>query len=331
VTLDLGDPIVAPPEVHRIRGLYRPLITIDDQRADWRDQTIAGYFLADDVLHLYLLDGADPEIARAKAEQLLLGKLPPGGIEISRLESPPSSRQLEEWIDEARPARSAAGVILYGASGGCCNVRNRVRFMVGTAYSTHLLREALTETSLPQEGALVEIPPRPRLEEPSQGAVRAALELDEAVQSGSALRIEATWTNVGDTRAEFTYSPVVPANIVVFSEAGELAWASYGGGPIIAIGAGADLAPGEELRFARYWDLTDVDGFALPPGDYLVQAQEDVHELGALTSEVYPLGSSENSVYSLPYFSNASSGKSALVNTSWISSSSSMRSMRRIV
>lgn len=270
------------------------LQAIDAGRAS-REQTIAGYFLEGDILNVYLLDGADAEAVRAEVEAALGDVMPSGGVRLSRLDSPPDDAQFEAWVDELRGLIwSAEGIIVHSGTGGCCNIWDRVHYSVGTAYSAHLLREVVARTSVPQEAVFVEVSARPKIEEPSTGQlnVGTTVEFSPEIERGMVLRMDVVWTNLGEEAVDLLYSPVVPANLVVFSPDGGAVWASHDGGPIFDIGASANLAPGEELRFSHHWDLSDEDGFALPPGDYLVQAQTDVSDLRperAMVSELYPL------------------------------------------
>jgi hypothetical protein len=295
VNFSLSNTPEAPAEVRRVREVYRLLQTIDSGKSG-KDLTIAGYFLDGDVLDVYLLDNADLETVRAEVETALEGVMPSGDIRFARLDSPPDSQQLNAWATEARAAvKGTDGIRLHSSSGGCCNIWDRVTFVVGTVYSAHLIRQALAETSVPQEAVFVELPRQPKVEESSNGLhdIDATLEFGPVVRRGTALQVDVVWTNLGDGTVEYTYSPIVPATLVVFSTAGEVVWASHDGGPIFAVGATARLEPGEEKRFTQYWDLADEDGFAVPPGDYIVQAQTHVGSqldtLPPLVSEAHTL------------------------------------------
>lgn len=104
----------------------------------------------------------------------------------------------------------------------------------------------------------------------SANGIRSTIEMPSSARRGELLRIDAVWTNASDSTVSFMYGPSLPTNVIVFTAVGEPVWASHGGGMVTDVGASAELAPGEDLRFTRYWELVDEDGFGLPPGDYLV-------------------------------------------------------------
>lgn len=89
---------------------------------------------------------------------------------------------------------------------------------------------------------------------------------------GQLLRFEVVLTNIEAEAVTFEHGQPFWENITVFNSSGEQVTIRHGD-----IGYGGSrtttLGSGEKVRHISYWDLTDRDGFALPPGDYFVRAK----------------------------------------------------------
>jgi hypothetical protein len=240
------------------------------------------------VLYVYLAPSADPEGVRPTVEEVFGSELPPGAVQIVAQGDYPLD-QLAQWY---REARNSVGVVEGLQFSDLDERLGRIEFGVQTEYAAHQARKALARTGVPQDAVAIEVASPHRLDDPpvqtdSPIGVGISLDFPPTMQQGQAIPIEVVLTNEGDETVRFEYNPHHPMNVMVFNHAGDQVWAKRRGGVITLPAREAELAPGEEIRFKVYWDLTDQDGFALPPGRYLVRGTSNIHDF--VESRVRPM------------------------------------------
>jgi hypothetical protein len=211
-------------------------------------------------------------------EEVFGGKVPANGVRVIQPDYPPG--RLHSWYQEVQDAIWPVGSV---QSSTLDERQGRIKFGVQTAYAAYKARKALTRTGVPQEAVVIEVASKRTLDDPPEQedspiGVGISLDSPSKVQVGQLVPIEVVLTNNGAERVSFVYNPHHPMNVMVFTGDGEQVWAKQRGGLITAPANEANLAPNEELRFQVYWDLTDQDGFALPPGRYLVRGTSGIHD-----------------------------------------------------
>lgn len=285
VELQLTPP-QAPPEVHRVREAHDLFQKVRERVRD----RVADHFLDLDqgVLFVYLTPSGKPGPVQSVVEEVFADKLPEGGVRIVPPDYP--TDRLPEWYEEAQDAVWPVGGVWFSDHD---EVRNRIEFGVQTEYVAYRARRALAKTGVPQEAVVIEVSPQNKLDVPpvqpdSPSGVGISLEFPEKVRVGQAIPFEVILTNQGESQPSFIYSPYLPANVMVFNANGDQMWARHLEGAIPGLGKTAELAPGEELRFKVYWDVTDRDGFSLSPGSYLVRGTSNI-SIGYLVTEPYNL------------------------------------------
>lgn len=217
-----------------------------------------------------------PECKRAPDEQVETGQRatqpPTLKVETPKLQGDYRSLQLKGWRKEAEAAVWPVGGVW---SSSIDEERNRIMFAVHTSYVAAKAREALAGTGVPVDAVVFEVDPKRRLDDPpvqigSPIGITISLEFQRNVPLGEPVLIELVLTNEGDSVAEVGHGIPFFDDVMVFTSDGDQVWKKLRGVQA-GVGGSTRLEPGEQIRLETLWEQRDLDGFALPPGCYLVR------------------------------------------------------------
>ena len=198
--------------------------------------------------------------------------LPTLAVDIPTLQNEYTSQQLGRWRKEAEDAVWPLGV---GWSSWVDVGRNRIAFTTYTSYGAEKAREAIAETTVPIDAVVFDVDPKQQLDEPpiqidTPNGIRISLEFEPSAPVGQPVLFEVVLTNRGDGAAEIEHGDPAEDNVLVFTSDGDQIWTKLRG-IFIGVGGSTRLEPGEQIRLQTIWEQRDMDGFALPPGCYLVR------------------------------------------------------------
>lgn len=277
VYLDLSAPDL-PADVTRVRDTYGLV-----EKARALDPGIAGHYLdlKRDALEVYLADGADPRAAEDALNQVFTSeKRPTGGIIVI---TPHVTFPDGDVYRRVNVAVTGAGTSIHSAWQDTRH--NRISFEVESPEDVHKSYAALAEAGLPREAVVFSVAPKRSLnslpvQQVASNGVAISVEFSPTMQQGMAYPFRILLTNTTDQLVEFEHNGfewLFLGNIWMYTTDGQYVWDWMGGGGMLPVGGSTRLAPGESRILGKWWTVADRDGFAVPPGRYLVRAEVDIN------------------------------------------------------
>lgn len=169
--------------------------------------------------------------------------------------------------------------VMWSVEGAYSNdvdeTQNRIVVRVRTPYAGEQLKKNIQASESPIEAVIIEVDKQIGLDDPpvataGESGIEISVEFDPEAEMGTDVEFHIVLTNRSDRSIEVEHGHPPGADIVVLTADGEQVWRHLG--PIIAgVGWSTPLGPGETTRFSITWSQEDLDGFSVPPGEYLVR------------------------------------------------------------
>ena len=173
-----------------------------------------------------------------------------------------------------------AGLIGYGAD----ELTGLLIFEVNTTRSKSLVEEQAVYLGIPQSMLSITVRGQVKLNDPpvqtySEPGIKLTLEIPESVAIGEQATFQIALENTSNRMIDVEISSPPSVDVVVLTIDGKQLWRHE---PALLVGTGRALVldAGGISRFAVPWDLSDDDGFPLPPGQYLVRGFARISENG---------------------------------------------------
>ena len=152
---------------------------------------------------------------------------------------------------------------------------NRITTRVRTPYAEEQLRAAINASGIPPEAVIVELdesfgPDNPPVMPASVTGIELLVRYPTEVPLGDEIEFEIVLKNTADRTIEVEHGHPADVNILILSADGTQIWRRLG--PGWGVGGSTKLRFRQEVSFTVKWSQFDLDGFAVPAGDYLVRA-----------------------------------------------------------
>ena len=160
----------------------------------------------------------------------------------------------------------------------------QLSFHVLTETSKTLVEKQAASIGIPLAMLSIEVPVQATIDSPmvmtySEPGIRLSLEVPESIVIGEPATFQITLENISDQGIDIGIGNPPSVDVVILTIDGKQIWRHQ---PPLRVGTGQSMTldVDHKSRIAIPWDLTDDDGFALKPGQYLVRGMANISENG---------------------------------------------------